>query len=398
MLRARHNGGVQFPRTLELSHLTRSIFLFGPRQTGKTTLLRSRFPDARWYNLLETDVFFRMSARPRTLRDEINADPPAAHRKGAPPRPVVIDEIQKLPVLLDEVQLLIDQLGIVFILTGSSARKLVRSGTNLLGGRARVRRLFPLTSAELGTFDIVRVLHYGTLPGVYGSDDPADDLAAYCGTYLQQEIQQEGIVRRIDSFARFLRTAATMNAQLMNFEAIASDAAVPARTVRDYFGVLEDTLVAEVLEPYRRGLKRKAVATGRLYFFDVGVVHALRGVRTIARGTDDWGRALEHFVYTELRAWLSYTRDDRPLTFWRTRTGVEVDFVIGDDVAIEVKSNPNPTDRHLSGLRAIAEEGPFHHRVLVFDGESDAPPRNVDGIEILPLAEFLRRLWGGRYR
>jgi predicted AAA+ superfamily ATPase len=232
---------------------------------------------------------------------------------------------------------------------------------------------------------------------MYFSDDPADDLSAYCGTYLQQEIQQEGIVRRIDSFARFLRTSATMNAELLNFEAVASDAAVPARTVREYFGVLSDTLIAEVLEPYRRGTKRKAISTGRLYFFDVGVANALRGSHAIEPGTESWGKALEHFVYTELRAWLSYTRDTRPLSFWRTRHGTEVDFLIGDDVAIEVKATSNPAGRHLSGLRAIADEGTFSHRILVFDGSTGAAPRVVDDIDVLPVGVFLQRLWDNAY-
>lgn len=383
---------VRVQRTLSLSNLTRSIFLFGPRQTGKTTLLRQSFPHARWYDLLESDTFFRLSARPRILRDEILAVASAAADSV-----VIIDEIQKLPVLLDEVQLLIDRLGFRFVLTGSSARKLTRSGTNLLGGRARVRRLFPFTCHEIGTADLVKVLRYGTLPHIHFSDDPEDDLSAYCGTYLQQEVQQEGIVRRIDSFARFLRTAATMNTNLLNYEAVASDAAVPARTVREYFSVLSDTLIAEVLEPYRRGTKRKTISTGKLYFFDIGVANALRGTHSVARGTAEWGKALEHFLYTELRAWLSYTRDDRPLTFWRTRNGAEVDFVIGDEIALEVKSKSNPTERDLSGLRAIAAEQAFRHRILVFDGELDAAPRMVDEIELLPLHVFLRRLWDGAY-
>ncbi len=383
---------MEVKRSLGLENISRSVFLFGPRQTGKTTLLRKQFPQARWYDLLESDTFFRLSAKPRILRDEL-----LAAGAETPDQTVIIDEIQKLPVLLDEVQLLIDRYGIRFVLTGSSARKLTRVGTNLLGGRARVRHLFPLTSREIGGVDLHRLLRFGALPSIYFSDDPADDLSAYCGTYLQQEIQQEGLVRRIDSFARFLRTSATMNAELLNFEAVASDAAVPARTVREYFGVLSDTLIAEVLEPYRRGAKRKAISTGKLYFFDVGVANALCGSHAIEPGTASWGKALEHFVYTELRAWLSYTRDTRHLSFWRTRYGTEVDFVIGDDVAIEVKATSNPTDRHLSGLRAIRDERTFSHRILVFDGGSGAAPRMVDGIDVLPVEVFLQRLWDNAF-
>lgn len=184
-----------------------------------------------------------------------------------------------------------------------------------------------------------------------------------------------------------------MNAELLNYERVASDAAVPARTVREYFSVLSDTLIAEVLEPYRRGAKRKAISTGKLYFFDIGVSNALRGTYAVTRGTADWGKALEHFIYTEIRAWLSYRRDPRVLTFWRTSSGIEVDFIIGDEIAIEVKASPNPADRDLAGLRAIADERPFARRILVFDGEPDVRPRVVDGIEISPVGDFLRRMW-----
>ncbi len=387
-----HNVYVQ--RILSLENVSKSCFLFGPRQTGKTSLLRSGFPASRWYDLLETDTFFRLSARPRILRDELLAGDGHHHSNAVP---VVIDEIQKLPVLLDEVQLLIDRYGIRFILTGSSARKLTRSGTNLLGGRARVRRLYPLVSSEIGEFDLDRILRYGKLPAIYFGDDPCDDLESYCGSYLQQEIQQEGIVRRIDSFARFLKTAATMNTQLINYEAIASDSAVPARTVREYFAVLSDTLIAEVLEPYRFGTKRKAISTGRLFFFDIGVVHALCGAYPSGPATESWGRAFEHFIYTELRAWLSYTRDARPLTFWRTRHGLEVDFIVGNDVAIEVKANRNPVERHLRGLKAIRDEGAFRHRILVYPGGDSDRIREIEGILILPIREFLSRLWGGSW-
>jgi predicted AAA+ superfamily ATPase len=386
--------GVYLERILELENVPKSYFLFGPRQTGKTSLLRSKFPDVRWYDLLETGTFFRLSARPRILRDELLAD---GGIHGPTTVPVVVDEIQKLPVLLDEVQLLIDRYGIRFILTGSSARKLTRSGTNLLGGRARVRRLFPLVSREIGEFDLGRVLRFGFLPSIYFSDDPRDDLESYCGSYLQQEIQQEGIVRRIDSFARFLKTAATMNTQLINYEAIASDSAVPARTVREYFAVLEDTLIAEVLKPYRFGTKRKAIATGRLYFFDIGVAHALCGAYPTGPATESWGRAFEHFIFTELRAWLSYMRDARPLTFWRTRDGVEVDFIVGDDVAIEVKANTNPVERHLRGLKAIREEGAFGSRILVYPGDDSSRVKEIEGILVLPVREFLSRLWNGAW-
>jgi predicted AAA+ superfamily ATPase len=267
------------------------------------------------------------------------------------------------PVIIDEILAMMDELGVRFILTGSSARKLKRGGVNLLGGRARTRKLHPLVSVEIGDFNLAHILAWGSLPPVHLSDGPWDDLRSYCGTYLQQEIADEGISRRIDAFARFLRVAAVMNGGLLNFEALASDAAVPARK-----------LLGELVEPWGRGAKRKAIATGRFWFFDIGVRNALAGDRGFAEGSERWGRNFEHFVYTELRAFLDYRLDDRPLAFWRTRDDREVDFVIGDDVA-------------------IAEEGTFRRRILV----CTAPrPSLVRGIEVLPIRSFCEEVWAGR--
>jgi len=358
--------------------------LLGPRQTGKTWLLKNSYPQAAYHNLLHADTFLRLSTRPQSLREEL--------RSGTVTEPVIIDEIQKLPILLDEVQAMIDEYGIRFILTGSSARKLKRGGVNLLGGRARVRKMHPLTSKEMGSLNLNQVLSYGSQPPIFLSDDPWDDLRAYCGTYLQQEIADEGISRRIDAFARFLRVAAIMSGELLNFEALASDAAVPARTVREYYSILQDTLVGELVEPWKRGSKRKAVSSGRFWFFDIGVRNALAGERGIAEGSERWGRNLEQFIYTELRAFLDYAKDDRSLTFWRTRDGNEVDFVLGDDTAIEVKATSNPSERHLAGLFSISDEGSFRRRVLVCTASHASLIR---GVEIMPVETFLDALWMG---
>ena len=331
---------MDIPRELDLTRSTKSILLLGPRQTGKTWLLRHSLPDAPYYNLLHAETFLRLSTRPGSLREELLALRPQG--------PVVIDEIQKLPILLDEIQAMIDELGLRFVLTGSSARKLKRSGTNLLGGRARVRHLHPLVSSEIGKLDLPRRLAWGSLPSVHLSDDPWDDLRSYCGTYLQQEIADEGLSRRIDAFARFLRVAAIMSGELLNFEALASDAAVPARTIREYYGILADTLVGELVEPWKRGTKRRAIATGRFWFFDLGVRNALAGERSVIPGSERWGKNLEQLVYTELRARLDYTLDDRSLCFWRTKDGREVDFVVGDDIAIEVKATEPVSYTHLT--------------------------------------------------
>jgi predicted AAA+ superfamily ATPase len=295
---------------------TRSVFLFGPRQTGKTTWLRQCFPDAPWFNLLHGEVFLRLSRDPGRLRAELAASDP---RTG----PVIIDEIQKLPSLLDDVHDLMESRGLRFVLAASSPVKLRRGGVNLLGGRARTRALFPFVSAEVPDWDLLRAINVGGIPSIYLSPDPVEDLRAYCGSYLQIEIQAEGLVRGIEPFSRFLTAAAACRGQPIVFERLASDAAVPARTVREYFQVLEDTLLAALLRPFRPGgARRKPVSHAKLYFFDVGVANVLADVTHIAAASP----ALEQLVFCEVQAWLSYARDPRPLTFWRTADGSEVDF------------------------------------------------------------------------
>ena len=377
---------MDYARKLEIGREGKSLFLFGPRLTGKTYLLRKKFPDAMYYDLLRSDTFLRLSLRPSILREELETQPAG--------NTVIIDEIQKLPVLLDEVHSLIEDRHLRFILTGSSARKLRRGGVNLLGGRARVLHLHPLVSAEIGEYDLERALTFGTLPAIYDSDDPWDDLRAYCGAYLQEEIAAEGAARKLDAFARFLRSAAIFSGEQVNFEACGSDAAVPSRTVREYFYILSDTLFGEMLEPWRGGKKRKPASAGKYYFFDVGVRNALAGIREVAPGTEKYGKELEHFIYGELRAWLDYTRDNRPLSFWRTQDNKEVDFIIGDEIAVEVKATEMPDRRHLKGLVAIRDEHTFKHRILVCQVPA---PRVSEGIEILPVKEFLSRLWQNAY-
>lgn len=384
-------GMIKFPRIIDITGQSRkkSVFLFGPRQTGKTFLMREVFPDCPYYNLILSDVFMRLSQRPQLLREELKS------YQAAGECPVIIDEIQKLPLLLDEIHNLIEERDLHFILTGSSARKLKRGGANLLGGRAWTLHLFPLVSQEITDFSLVKALNFGTLPSVYLSDTPEEDLLAYCGTYLKEEIQAESLVRRIDNFSRFLQSAGIMNAELLNFEAVASDCAVPSRTVREYFGLLEDTLVGSILRPYQKTQKRKPISTGKFYFFDVGVANTLAGRRNIRPKTELFGKALEHFIHTELRAYMSYTRDRRELTFWRSRTGdFEVDFLLGDDTAIEVKSTEMVTERCLKSLRALAEDLSLRHKIVV---SLDPVPRELDSVKIFPVGDFLRLLWQGSF-
>jgi predicted AAA+ superfamily ATPase len=368
----------------------RSFFLFGPRQTGKTFLLNRLFPKVPYYNLLLSDVFFQLSQRPMRIREEI-----MAHRaRGTLSQPIIIDEVQKLPLLLDEVQYLIDSFALHFILTGSCARRLKRGGANLLAGRARTHLLFPLVTSEIPDFDLNRALNIGTLPSIYLSDEPWEDLSAYCGTYLQEEIQSEGVVRRIENFSRFLETAALSNGELLNFENVARDCAVPPRTVREYFYILEDTLVGTVVRPFRRVQKRKTVSSAKFYFFDVGVGNVLAKRREVLPKSENYGKVLEHFVFTELRAYLSYMNDERELSFFRTSNGQEVDFVIGDELALEVKASDSITERDLRSLQVLSEEIPLRHKIVA---STERVPRRIRDIEILPVLTFLERLWAGEF-
>ncbi len=366
----------------------KSLFLFGPRQTGKTSLLKKIFPQSPFYNLLLADVFLKMSQRPQLIREELLS------LKKKPSQPIIIDEIQKLPVLLDEVHSLIEDKKYRFILTGSSPRKLTRSGANLLGGRAWTKHLFPLVTHEIPDYDFIRILNYGSIPSIYTSDYPEDDLEAYVGNYLKEEIQAEGLVRRIENFSRFLQTASLYNAELMNFANIASDAGIPARTVAEYFSILQDTLVGHILEPFITKKRRKAISTAKFYFFDVGVCNTLAGRKNIKPKTELFGKSLEHFIFTELKAYLSYRKDNRPLSFWRSKSGYEVDFLIADEIAIEVKATELVTEKHLSGLKALSEDIPLKKLIVV---SLDKSPRKLGKIGILPVKEFLKRLWHHSY-
>lgn len=373
---------------LETDLRHRSVFLFGPRQTGKTTLLRRRYPDAFHVNLLDGRRFLSYSAEPWRIGEETAGL--------APGSVVVIDEIQRLPHLLNEVHNLIEARGLRFVLTGSSPAKLRRGGVNLLGGRARIRRLFPLVYPEIPSWDLDRILATGSLPSVFLSDDPWEDLRAYAGIYLQQEIQAEGLVRGIDRFSRFLHTAALVAGQQVVFESIASDAQVPARTVREYFAILEQTLIGRTVAPYQPGAvaSRKAVARGKFFFFDVGVVQALTGRRTVVRRTPEYGAALEQYLFSEIEAWTAYGRVGSELGYWRTVDGMEVDFVVPGRFAVEIKAGRSIGAGDVRGLKALCTDAPELRPLVVC---TDEVARTIDGIEVLPVQRFLDRLWGGEF-
>jgi predicted AAA+ superfamily ATPase len=361
----------------------KSHFLFGPRQTGKTFLVRRALPRARVYDLLDSSVFLALSPRPGRLAEELAAND----------RLVVIDEVQRLPELLNEVHRLIEERGIRFLLTGSSARKLRRGGVNLLGGRARTRYLHPLSWRELGAhFDLGRALKRGLLPSIYFSDDPKADLDAYTGTYLQQEIVAEGATRNAPAFSRFLRVAALCNATLVNFTAIASDAQVPRTTVYEYFDILRETLLLHEVPAWKASIKRKPLVSSKYYFFDIGVASALQG-RLVRRGTPEFGMAFETWLLHELACHRDYVSGEA-IRYWRSTSGFEVDFILGDHTAIEVKGKENVSAQDLKSLRALAEEKKLKRYLCV---SLEPRRRDVENISVLPYGHFLEALWNGEY-
>jgi len=372
-------------RLLDLPRLLgkKSYFLFGPRQTGKTFLIRHTMEDVRIYDLLDSAVYLSLSQNPGRLEQEL------APRD----RVVVIDEIQRLPVLLNEVHRLIEQRGVLFLLTGSSARKLRRGGVNLLGGRARTQYLHPLTRRELGSrFDMARAVQRGLLPSIYFSDDPRADLEAYVGSYLQQEIVAEGATRNVPAFSRFLKVAALCNGRIVNFTNVANDAQVARTTVYEYFEILKDTLVLHEVPAWRKSIKRKPLASSKYFFFDVGVVATLQG-REFREGTPEYGEAFETVVFQELIAYSDYISGDS-LEHWRAKSGFEVDFILGDHTAIEVKAGRNVSNQDLKSLRALAEENNLRRYLCVCREDR---PRKIGKISVVPFEHFLDSLWSGEY-
>jgi predicted AAA+ superfamily ATPase len=375
-----------YQRALQLQSniAQKSHFLFGARQTGKSTLLRTLFPESFYVNLLEANTFRLLSSNPESLRQSLKPNE----------KIVVIDEVQKLPSILDEVHLLIERNKMLrFVLTGSSARKLRRRGVNLLAGRAWTEYLFPLTTQEVGIDRLHDLLLIGGLPAVLDSSDPQRELREYVGVYLQEEIRAEALTRSIEAFSRFLTVAGLANGQQLNFTKIGNDAQVPPRTVREFFSVLEDTLIGYQLRPVGTSRKRKSVATSKFFFFDLGVAHCLQGISSLAIGTHQYGVALEHLIANELRAALHYQGVHQPLQYWRSLSQLEVDFVIGDILAVEVKSAGRVSEQDAKGLRALQEEIRFKRRIIV--SLEQTARRLDDGIEVLPLKEFLGKIWCG---
>ena len=363
-----------------------SIFFWGARQTGKSTLLKKLFPDALVFDLLLSNEFERLSKRPELLRETVLANLTVS--------PVIIDEIQRIPALLNEVHWLISNYNVRFILSGSSPRKILRSGANLLGGRALRYELYPLISVEIPEFDLLKALNHGLLPKHYDTVNPHKLLSAYIGSYLRDEIIAEARIRNVSAFSRFLEMAALTNGEMVNYSNIASDCGISVPTVKEYFQILEDTLIGRYLPSFQKKPKRRVITAPKFYLFDVGIANYLLNRAKIEKGTELFGKAFEHFIYQEIYAHSKYSDVNYPVYYWRTASQLEIDFVLGDhEVAIEVKSTEQAHTRHLKGLKAFAEEYEVKKLILI---SNDPLPRLVENIEILPWKIFLERLWSGQ--
>lgn len=360
-----------------------SMFLWGARQTGKSTLLKMLFPEALWFDLLQTDVYSQLLRRPSALREIILAS--------GVNKTVIIDEIQKIPALLNEVHWLIENNNTRFILSGSSPRNIIRNHHNLLGGRALRYELYPLSYREIPDFDLIKGLNNGLLPRHYLAEDAELLLSSYITNYLEDEIAGEARIRNLSIFSNFLYNAAFSNGEMVNYSNIASECGVSSPTVKEYFQILVDTMLGKFIHSFQKRPKRRVVSAPKFYFFDLGIVNHLLKRKNIDFGTETIGYTFEHFIYMELNAHSRYTQKNYPISFWRTSTGLEVDFILGDhECAIEVKSSNNVQNKHLTNLKAFNEEYDVKHSIVV---SNELFPRLVSGILILPWKVFLDRLW-----
>ena len=362
----------------------KSFFLFGPRGTGKTTWLRTQFPDALYFDLLDSEIYNDLLARPHRLAQMI---PETWHAW------VVLDEVQRVPALLHEVHRLIETRHLFFALTGSSARKLARKDVNLLAGRALTSFMYPLTVAELHQdFTLRHALQYGHLPSTFQESDPARYLESYVTAYLREEVQQEGLTRNLGAFTRFLETASFSQAQLLNISEVARECAVNRKVAEHYFSILEDLLMAERIPVFAKKAKRRTVLHPKFYFFDAGVYRALRPRGPLDTPEDIDGAALETVVMQEVKAMNHYRHYGYTMYFWRTASGHEVDIVLYGPrgiVAIEVKRSARVHKEALKGLSAFLEEYPMARAYLLYGGDRD---RWEGKIHIVPLEDFLKHL------
>jgi len=367
------------------NQLDQGMFLFGARQVGKSTLLKERFPDAIYYDLLVGPVRKAFQRNPDSLREALMTKPAGTL--------VIVDEIQKVPELLDAVHWLMVNCGLRFILSGSSARKLKKSGANTLGGRANPRTLFPLVWREVTDFQIDRAVQNGMIPRHYMVDDATDRIEGYVELYMREEIRNEATVKDVEAFEQFMEAAAISNGEMINYANIASDCGVSAKTVKTYYQILKDTLMGYEIPAYTKVIKRKVVQAPKFYFFDVGLTNYLMGRHDLKRGSDDYGHAFEHLVIQEIIAYRGYYRRRETISYWHTYNNQEVDVVIGEaKVAIEIKSSEEVKTRHKNGLKAFRDEHSDCRLILV---SLDPITRLSGNIELMYVTDFMKTLWEG---
>lgn len=369
-----------------------SFFLFGPRQTGKSTLIEERLQKNSWsISLLLTETFSKYSKYPEIFRKEAIQKIEKEKIEA-----IFVDEIQKLPLLLNEVQFLMDKKKIQFILTGSSARKLKRGSANLLGGRAVERHLYPFIYYEIKeSFDLENILRFGALPSIYGKDEneKTELLKAYTNIYLREEIQSEGIVRNLGGFSRFLDIAASQFGEQVSFSNIGRECHLPTRTVQSYYEILEDTLIGVRLEPWRKSLRKRLVGHPKFYLFDLGITNAIN--RHLAEPPDNLlrGRLFEQFIILETQRVLSYLQSEARIFYWRTNTGAEIDLLIEKNdkiiAAFEIKAKREVGGDDFSGFRSFKNDNPKVPCFLICEASE---PYKQGEIEVLPWVDYLKQL------
>lgn len=366
-----------------------SAFLWGPRKSGKSTYLRTNFPQSIVFDFLKTDLFLEFSKRPSLLREQLLARDNSILNK-----PVILDEVQKVPRILDEVHWLIENKGINFILCGSSARKLKKGQANLLGGRAWRYEMFPLVSPEIKNINLLRALNHGLIPAHYLQDSYSRSLKAYTQDYLKEEILAEGLTRNIPAFSRFFEAMGYSHGEMINYSAFARECGVDSKTVKEYFQILEDTLLGKLLPPFKKRQNRRVIQKApKFYLFDVGIANSLVKRTVNEEKGREFGRAFEHFIFMELNAYSSYSELDYKISYWRTKTGLEVDYILNHgEIAIEVKGTSRVDSKLFRPMKAFMDEYSPAKALIVANEKEE---RVVDGIHVIPWRTFLEMLWAG---
>jgi predicted AAA+ superfamily ATPase len=378
-------------RTLKIDLPQRqSAFLWGPRKTGKSTFLKRHFPQSLVFDFLKTDLYFEFSKQPSLLRQQLLAIDETALQ-----HPVILDEVQKIPQILDEVHWLIENKGIRFILCGSSARKLKRGHANLLGGRAWRYEMFPFTSKEIGDADLLTILNRGLVPDHFLSAQYKRSLKSYVADYLKEEVFQEGLTRNIPAFSRFFEAIGYSHGQMINYSNIARECGIDSKTVKEYFQILTDTLLGVMILPFKKRQSRNVISkTPKFYLFDVGVAGAIANRHLNEERGELFGHAFEHFILMELSAHRSYSELEYDIQYWRTKSGLEVDFILGrGEVAIEIKGNSRVDSKDLRGLATFMQENEPRLAYVVCNEKSRRVQNNIT---IIPWREFLHDLWNGK--